>query len=429
MKRTSRLHNNKPTTKARRTDIFLATPQTDEQKEKLADLIRRENEYLEAMRDFSTKATTFAQGQSVAKRSRRTLEDRIVRVLTFATSIELYRRFLEERFLHASNQLAEQLNDLDPYQKMIEIQEKSVETCSSMLLLDVNDDLESQNFDDELALDSLIQENLTRRTILELRKEILNRPSLIVPENPVHYEETQSIIPFMQEEELLSAELEVQKSQELLEKFSEKQKHLNETHFELEKLENEFASSMQTATEQYKMKMHQIDNLRNSISEIEQLQLSINEMNEKNARLQSELCSNLDNDRDARRNAAACTRITDRRDTNYQEVIDMKTRYEDSLKFAKKRRHQYNKRLQAKEEYEIEIKKMEQECEKKIEEVNQIEKQEHHLEMELNDKLKEMQKILTDCNEEATLENNCTPVSQIAELQKIINLVSNDYSV
>lgn len=429
MNRSVRLRNNKPASILIRSDKFTSTASNDEQKKKLDDLIRRENEFLEEVRDFSRRAEVLKSGQATVIKGRKNIENRMIGILSFATSIELYRRFLEERSMNATEQLAEQISDLDLLQQFVEMTEKSVAKCNEMLGPDLNDEIEAQNFEEQLELETLVTENASRRIILELQMQFDQKPSIITKEKPLEIKRIPQRESFSVEEQILSAQLEIKKSAELVKKASERQKKLNQEHFELEQIESDFNTKVQNMTERYKMKKDKMKTLRTKLSEIEKLRININELNEQNAQLKSNLCNLYDSNAEPRRSYSRIMRAQEKNDLDKMELTDIITKYEGRIKFAKKRRHEYNKRLKRKGEFEEEIQKLDEECQRKINDVMEVERQEHEMEVQLNQKLKEIQNILAESDDEVTFESQCTPVSQEEELQKIISLVSNNENV
>lgn len=422
-------NNNKPASIMIRSDKFTSTASNIEQKEKLDDLVRRENEFLEEVRNFSKKAEVLKSGQATVVKGRKSIEDRMIGILSFATSIELYRRFLEERSMYATGQLAEQISDLDYLQQFVEMTEKSVLKCNEMLGADLNDEIEAQNFEEQLELETLETQNASRRIILDLQMQLSKKPEFPSKEKLLKIKRIPQKDAFPTEEQILYAQLEIKKSEELVKKASQRQQLLNQEHFQLEQIESDFNTKVQNMTEKYKMKKEKMKNLRTKLSEIERLRININSLNEQNARLRTELCNVSDRCAEPRRYHSHNLKLQEQLDLAKYELINIQTRYNDRLNYAKKRRHQYHKDLKMKAALEEEIQKLDEECQNKINEVMEIERQEHEAEVNLNKKLKEIQEILTASDQEATFDDRCSPVSQEEELQKIISLVSNNENV
>ncbi|OHT14883.1 hypothetical protein TRFO_14666 [Tritrichomonas foetus] len=429
MNRSTRFRNGKPASISIRTDKYTSMAVNNAQKEALEDLVQRENDFLEAVRDFSVKAEDLRARQLLVLKGRTKLEDRMIGILTFVTSIELYRRFLEERYMNASQQLAEQVDDLGSYQEFIELNEKSVEQCSSMLQSDVNDQIEAENFEEQLAVDTLISQNSARSMILRIKQQLMAKPSQITSEKPIEISHKSLFDALPDDGEMDLAKLELEKSQELFDKTQTRQQKLNSIHNELEQLENDFHMKIHNSADKYRIKANRIENLRNNLFDIEKMQLDINTMNENNARLKTTLCEALDGDAGIRRDHAIYKRKQDKIDADKCDINFIKNRYEDRRKYAKKRRHIYKKREQEVSVLQAEVDEAEAICCQKIQEVLDLEKQEHEMEVKLNNKLKEIQNIMIQSNEEASFENSCTPVSQVGELQKIITLVSNNENI
>lgn len=421
--------NNKPASILIRSDKFTSSASNNEQKEKLDDLVRRENEFLEEVRDFSKKADVLKSGQTAVVNGRKKIEDRMLKILSFATSVELYRRFLEERSMNATSQLAEQISDLDSLQQFVEMSEKSVAKCSEMLGSDLNDEIEAQNFEEQLELETLETENASRRIINDLHKQLAMKPTFISKEKPLKIKRILQKDAFPTEEQILYAQLEIKKSEELVKKAIQRQQLLNQEHFQLEQIESDFNTKIQNMNERYKMKKEKLKNLRTKLTEVENTRIKINELNEQNARLKTILYNTTDSGAEPRRKHSLYVKCQEKYDFDKYENANYLAKYQERLRYAKKRRHQYKKRCESKEEFEAEIEKLDEECQKKIMEVMEIERQEHEMEVNLNKKLKEIQDILIKNDEEATFESKCTPVSQEEELQKIISLVSNNENV
>lgn len=453
-------NNNKPASILIRSDKFTATASNDQQKEVLDDLVRRENDFLEQVRDFAKRAEVLKSNQATVLTGRKKIEDRMIGILSFATSIELYRRFLEERSMNATQQLAEQIDDLALFQQFVEMTEKSVEKCNEMIGTDLNNEIEAENFEEELELEALEAENTTRRMILEIKKQIARKPSTISKQKPLIIKRPPQSASFSAEEQFLYDQLDINKSQELVDKNKQSQQKtnqdklevleillaqleikyiqevvdkakksqqkLNQEHFALEQYESDFSNRVQALAERYNMKKEKMKSLRKKLSDNEKIRLNINELNEENARLRTTLCGTTDGSSDERRFRAYFLKVQERYDLDKVDIISYQARCDDRYKYAKKRRHEYKKRLEQKKNLEEEIQKLDEECLNKINEVIEIERQEHEMEVALNKKLKEMQNILIQNDEEASFESSCVPPSQVEELQKIISLVSNN---
>ena len=426
MKKSVRFRSSKPASVTVRTSTFTSTAPSSSARALESDLAAREFHFLEEVRHFSGLASELKQDQRRVYAGKEALEDRMLGVLSFATSIELYRRFLDERESYAHTKLAQPLNENDVFEKYVDGEEKSAEKCRELVEPDMNDELERINFEEQLALDTLLSKNTAKSLALQLRRALLNEPSTVSIQKPLELAKRTMTSAFSAESQIEFAKLEQKKANELFEKTAQRQKMIDEIHRKLEQYESEYNNRIRQNKERYQLKIKRLQALRNNMFEVEKNLMEIHRLSEENAKLKVRLLRQLDNDAAVRREHSGCIRLQDKIDSDKNELAAMKNRYEDRRNYAKKRRHAYKKRQKEVQVVQEDVDKAEKDCQERIQQVLDIEKQEREMEVKLNNKLKEMQNILVENNEEPSFESSCTPVSQVGELQKIITLVSNN---
>lgn len=397
-------------------------PSTASQDRRFEDLLERENDFLRQLKEFSESAELLRKEQLEIDDIKLKLEDKAIGILTFTTSIELYRRFLDEREQNARQLLCDPIDDPSAIEDVVNRIEASLKYLGCDVSSTINDDIEVSNMQEDMEVQALENENLSRRMQYLLRRALLDTPPFVEQVQRITYEgEADREETDKARMELAQAEL--KRANDLNALSDELQKRLEDLHEKLEAMEEEADAQLLAARSKYMEKEKIIEDLRSKVGERDELLLSINSMNEKIGKLKLELAAARDQRGDLNRGHALLQRRKDLCEFDQQQNQSRIQKMEDRKKFARKRRHNNKKRVEDLKVTEKEVEEFQQQCDEYLDSILAIEDESHEVEVQLNAQLKEAQRLSQDVFEESTFEDSCVEVSKTAEMHKVFGLV------
>ena len=397
-------------------------PSTESQDRRLEDLIERENEFLRQLKEFSQNAELLRRDQLELDDVKGKLEDKAIGILTFTTSIELYRRFLDEREANARSLLCDPVDDTTALEEIVTRLEASLKYLGCDVSSTINDDIEVGNMQEEMEVEALENENLSRRMKYSVLRVMLDRPMKVDSVKKITFdgEEDRKEI---DKARIELAQAALKRANDLNELSDARQKKLDEIYAKLEAMEDEADAQLDECRGKFKAKEKMIEELRDKVKERDDLLLSINTMNEKVGKLILELASLRDQKGDLSRGYNLQQRRQELCDFDKQQNQSRVGKMEDRKKFARKRRHNNKKRREELKITEQEVEQFQQQCEEYLESILAIEEESHDVEVALNSKLKEAQGLTEDVFNESTFESSCIGVSTKQEMHKVFGIV------
>lgn len=379
---------------------------------------RKEAEFLKLVEQFGQDAENLKQQQRRVDMRKTRLEDRMIGILSFTTTIELYKRFLDERYINANQVLtmpAESLVSMENYIEKLESYIKQIGENAGNL---TTSDLEFTISREELDVETMEAQNTARSALLQLRKAQQIKPQAQIPiilERKLDSDEEPPVFDFN----------DVYIDEEMFTRLKKRQVNFDDSISKLEESETTSNNKTRASQLKYRAKTRQIKDLRNRLIENEKIRLDISDEIVQISDLRQTLCEVQDELGKAKRNKDFLSLLEKLNQADAKDLASYKAKIEERKLYSRKRKHQYKKHKAAVDDYKAEVDKAQEEYDAYEASVIELENQIHEAEMNINSVLKHTQYQYAELNENSIIETDTSHISKLDELQKMVSLVFN----
>jgi hypothetical protein len=346
------------------------------------------------------------------------IETRMINILSFSTTVEMFLRQLDVRTAHAHSILSESPDDLTALEHLTELAEAAVCSLPS-LSSTVNDDLSLSLVQSQLATELVESQNAVRRTHLSLARRDRFRTARVAP---IRFaaRPTARAPPPPPPPPRANAETAETAAAALSALSSSRQRALDATHGALAAAEAELDAELQRNRGAAAAREARIAALRAELHENAALEVALAGARDENARAVEEIADLRDSGARLRREAAAFGGARGRAEADAAEAKRDAGAVEERGRSAAEREERIAKRREELPAKEAEIACGEEECAAKGRDVGEIEERGHALELRLNEVLRETSAIVAACPLAMVVGRE----QEMQELEKIYGLVT-----
>jgi chromosome segregation ATPase len=354
-------------------------------------LVEKEQAYLADLQQFAQELKVLRTDKYRVDTATERLETRMINIISFSTTIEMFGRLLNDREIRAQLIMGEPVDDTSYLQERVDFLEATVRSLPDGHS-QVNEDIKNANFDDQVAIELLESQNVARRLKLQLQRRVQSRSwagkvakvkFTARERRPVDVARQHDIA----QKDLITAE-------EVAALSNQRQHELDAIQQELTRRENAVDAALRQHQAEQDPKERRIAALRQELHENASLCLQINGLREENSQLREQLFRLLDSGSDVRRERAQLDNAQKNHEFFADDARRGQARLNDRRRAMAKRDQQIEERRAKMWEKQEPIQQAEVDVEAKLNEVLELEEQGHKVEQALNKVLKETQLIV-----------------------------------